>query len=452
MKNGRVDMLTGSIAKGLLAMAIPIIIMNVMQTLFNIVDMTLLGKFADDTAVGAVGSCGTLITLCNSLMVGISMGANVIVARHLGSGDTEKTERAMGTAIAFSVAGGMLLLVIGVTCAETFLRWINCPESILPEAALYFRIFFAGAPVLFLYTFAGAIIRAMGEARRQMTYSLIGGGLKVLLNLFFITVFKMRVEGVAIATIISNAVSGALCLVVIFKSKDRVNLAIKKIRIHLDELKSILYIGVPAGVQSSLYSLANAVIAAAVNSFGPDATTGISIANQFDGLLYQIIHSPSLAVMPYVAQNAGAKQVDRVKQVFGKGVLITVIMGASLGMLSAIFSRQLSSIMSSTPEVIAYSQQKMIIISSTYFICGINEVLGGVLKGMGKPFLPTIATLIYMCVFRFVWVYLIFPLCPNLTFLYLVWPIGWILSIVTLFVPYRNIMKRFEKEVKAEGV
>lgn len=452
MKNGRVDMLTGSIAKGLLAMAIPIIIMNVMQTLFNIVDMTLLGRFADDTAVGAVGSCGILITLCNSLMVGISMGANVIVARHLGSGDAEKTEKAMGTAIAFSVTGGMLLLVIGISCAEIFLRWINCPESILSEAALYFRIYFAGAPVLFLYSFAGAIIRAMGEARRQMTYSLIGGGLKVLLNLFFVTVFKMRVEGVAVATIISNAVSGVLCLAVIFKSKDRVNLTIKKIRIHLDELKSILYIGVPVGVQSSLYSLANAVIAAAVNSFGPDATTGISIANQFDGLLYQIIHSPSLAVMPYVAQNAGAKQVDRVKQVFGKGVLITVIMGASLGMLSAIFSKQLSSIMSSTPEVIAYSQQKMIIISSTYFICGINEVLGGVLKGMGKPFLPTIATLIYMCVFRFVWVYLIFPLCPNLTFLYLVWPIGWILSIVTLFVPYRNIMKKFEREVKAEGV
>jgi len=183
----------------------------------------------------------------------------------------------------------------------------------------------------------------------------------------------------------------------------------------------------------------------AVNSFGPDATTGIAIANQFDGILYQISYAPSLAVIPYVAQNIGAKNVKRVKEVCLKAIIVTVLFGGIFGAFSALFSGQLSSIMTSSPAVIEFSKQKMIIISSTYFICGINEVMCGVLRGMSKPILPTISTLIFMCALRFVWVYLIFPLFPNLTFLYLVWPIGWILSIITLSVKYAFEIRNLEK-------
>ena len=194
--------------------------------------------------------------------------------------------------------------------------------------------------------------------------------------------------------------------------------------------------------------MANVIIMSVVNSFGENATTGISIANQFDGILYQIIKAPSFATMPYVAQNIGAKNIKRVKQTIVRAVLITTAFGGFFGSLSAIFSGSLSSVMSSTPEVIAYSQQKMIIISSTYFICGINEIMGDVLKGMGKPILPTVATMIYMCAFRFVWVYLIYPLLPqNLTFLYLVWPTGWILSIITLLITYFPAISKLQKQM-----
>ena len=207
-----------------------------------------------------------------------------------------------------------------------------------------------------------------------------------------------------------------------------------------------MHVGIPAGVQSAAYALANVVITTAVNGFGADATTGIAIANQFDGILYQISYAPALATTPYISQNVGAGNLKRVKKTLLRAILITTAFGASFGALSAIFSTQLSSIMSSEPAVIAYSRQKMIIISSTYFICGINEVMGGTLRGMGKPIIPTIATLIFMCVLRFIWVYAIFPLVPNLTFLYTVWPVGWILSIITLLIFYFLTMSKLQKK------
>lgn len=210
----------------------------------------------------------------------------------------------------------------------------------------------------------------------------------------------------------------------------------------------MLFIGVPSGFQTAMYSLANVVIMTVVNSFGAYATTGISIANQFDGIMYQVIYAPSLAVVPYVAQNIGAGNIKRMRGAVLKAVFLTMALGGVFGTLFSVFSGQLSSIMSDTPEVIRFSKQKMIIVSSTYFICGIYEILGGALKGIGKPIIPAAATLVYMCLFRFVWVYWIYPMCPqNLTFLYLVWPVGWILSIITLMAFYFPSIKKLEQTV-----
>ena len=442
MRSKNIDMLSGSVTKSLLSLTAPIMTMNVMQTMFSVIDMTVLGNLVNDSAVGAVGACSTLITLCTGLFIGSSVGANVIVARHIGEGDRQRTKQAIGTSLAFSLVGGLLLLVIGVSCAEIFLRLTNCPESMLPDAVTYFRIYFLGAPIALLYNFSAAILRAAGDTKRPMYFLLLGGMLKVVLNIFCITVLKLTVAGVAIATIASNAIAGGLCIYTIFTNKDKLSVKIRDIRIHFTELRKILFIGIPTGLQQALYSFANVIITTTVNSFGSDATTGVAIANQFDGILYQIAVAPSLAVTPYVSQNIGAGNLKRVKEAIGKGVMITVMFGATFGSLSAIFSGQLSSIMSDSPAVIRFSQQKMMLISSTYFICGINELMGGVLKGMGKPIIPTITTLIFMCAIRFVWVYMIFPLFPNLTFLYLIWPIGWILSICTLLIAYLKSMKK----------
>ena len=447
MKRKNVDMLSGSIIKGLLSMAIPIMIMNVMQNIFNMIDMTALEFFSDDRSVGAVGACGSLISLCTSLLIGLSAGSNVVVAKRIGSGDRDRADKAVMTSLLISIAGGILLGVVGVTFAETFLKMTNCPEELLTKATIYFKIYFLGIPILMFYNFCASILRATGDTKRPMYFLILGGVIKVTFTIFFITVFDMTVEGVAIATAISFFVISLLAFITLYRSTDIIHIDFHKIRFDIRELKEILYIGIPSGLQTGMYSFANVMIVATVNSFGADATTGVAIANQFDGILYQITYAPSLAVIPYVAQNIGAKNFKRVKQVVLRAILIATAFGTTFGSLPAIFSGQLASIMASSDAVIAFAQQKMILISSTYFICGINEIMGGLLKGMGKPIFPTVSTFIFMCLFRFLWVYAIYPLFPqNLTFLYLVWPVGWMLSIITLLIVYFPAIKKLERQ------
>ena len=446
MRSKDVDMLSGPIVKGLLAICIPVMIMNVLQSLFNIVDMTILKNFdSDGMAVGAVGVCGTLITMITNLLTGTSAGFNVIVARYIGKKDPEHTKRAVGTAFAFSVVSGLVLAAVGIIFAEEFLDLVNCPEELFSRALLYFRLYFAGAPLLMLTNFCGSILRASGNSRRVMTISIANGITKVVATYLFVAVFRMGITGVALATLLAWVVYVALGLFSLLRSQGAAKLYWSSVRFYRPELPQILRIGVPTGVQMFLYSIANVIISAAVNSFGAQATTGISIANNFDNILYQICHATSLAVMPYVSQNIGAGNVKRATRCVLEGILLTAGIGIVFGSLSAIFSTQLSSIMSDDPVVIDYSRQKMIIISSTYFICGINDIFGAALRGMGKPTFPTVTTLIFMCGLRFVWVYLIFPLVPNMTFLYLVWPIGWISCITcALFVYFPTKRKLAE--------
>ena len=449
-----VDMLNGPIAKGIFTIAIPIMIMNVTMSLFNVIDMSILKMFDTDSggyAVGAVGACGTLTSLITGLLIGCSAGANVCIAKRIGRGDKEGVERAVGTSIIFAFFGGLLLTVIGVSGAELFLGWMNCPDNLLPQAALYFRMYFAGVPILMVYNFAAAILRSTGDSKRPMIYLMTGGAVKVLLNLLFVGAFRLSVMGVAIATIISWMVSAVLGITALLKSGGAVTLKPSRLRFYKNELLEILSVGIPAGLQQALYSIANVIITATVNSFGPDATTGISIANNFDGILYQISIAPSLAVMSYVSQNVGAGNLDRAKKSIFSGMAITIGLGATFGALSAIFSGQLSSIMSDSPEVIAYAQQKMVIISSTYFICGINEILGASMRGFGKPIIPTISTLLFMCAIRFVWVYLVFPHFRNLTFLYLIWPIGWTLSIITIVSFLIPTVRALRRKLEGKG-
>lgn len=447
MRKNEVNMLSGSITKGLLVICIPIMLMNVIQSLFNIVDMTVLKAYdTDGMAVGAVGVCSTLITLISNLVVGIATGANVIVAKCIGQRDENHTNRAAGTAIAFSAAAGLVLTVVGISCAELFLSWVNCPEELFSRAVLYFRLYFAGIPILMIYNFAVNVLRANGNSRLIMGITLTGGVIKIGCSFLFVAVFRMGIVGVALATILSWCVYAGLSLIFLLRGDGSVRLYTQHLRFYRPELPQILRIGIPTGLQMGLYAVANVVISAAVNSFGAQATTGISIANTFDGILYNLSNAASLAVMPYVSQNLGAHNPKRAWKSVWVGIGVTVCIAATFGALSAIFSGQLSSIMSDDPVVIGYSRQKMIIISSTYFICGINDVFNAALRAMGKATVPTINTLIFMCGLRFVWVYLIFPLVPNLTFLYLVWPIGWICSIICAMIVYFPTRRKLEKE------
>ncbi|MBR2861192.1 MAG: MATE family efflux transporter [Clostridia bacterium] len=443
-----VDMLSGPITKGLFTMTLPIMIMNVIQSLFTLIDMTVLNTFGSDpSAVGSVGACGVLITLITGLLVGISTGSTVIIARFLGQNDSARTEKAAGTSIFLALIGGAILFCVGLSCSEFFLNLTNCPPSLLPKASLYFKLYFAGSPILILTYFFASNLNAQGDSTRPMIFSVLGGVAKIVFDFIFIYLFKMSVEGVACATIISWIVTASLSFSALYSSHSNTRIQFSKIRPYFKEIKEILAIGIPAGVEQAAYAIANVIIAATVNSFGAAATTGISIANIFDGILYNISVAPAVAVTAFVSQNIGNNNVKRATKSIFSGILITVSLGATIGALSAIFAPQLSSIMSSDPEAIAFSAQKMVIVSSTYFICGIYHIIGGGLRGIKKPLSMTISTLLFMCVLRFVWVYLIFPLVPNLTFLYLVWPIGWVLCIITMLFVLIPEIRKLKKEM-----
>lgn len=443
MRRKDVNMLSGSVTKGLLAISLPVMVMNVVQAMFNLLDMTILKSYdADGMSVGAVGACGSLIVLITGLIIGISSGANVIIAGYIGGKNRACANRAVGTAIAFAGAAGVVLTVIGIACAEIFLRWTNCPDILLERATLYFRLYFSGVPLLTLYSFAAAVHRSAGDSRRPMIYLILGGAIKLLMTYLLVGVFHKGIVGVAMSTIVGWLVTAILNIYALVRNSGDIQLCFRDIRFYRPELLRILRIGIPVGLQQGLYCFANVAITAAVNSFGAAATTGISIANTFDGILYQICIATSLAVMPYVSQNICAGNLNRAMQSVWKGILITVALGASFGFLSAVFSRQLSSLMSSNEEVITFSRQKMIIISSTYFICGINDTICAALRGMGKSMPPTIATLVFLFGLRFAWVYFVFPLYPNLTFLYLCWPISWILSLSSLLFVFFSEKKK----------
>ena len=446
-----VDMLSGSIMKGLFIVAFPIVLMNVLQSMFNMVDMRVLKTYdTDGLAVGAVGVCSTLIGLITNLVIGIATGANAVVARHLGRKDPEDARKAAGTAIFFSALAGLALTVIGIVGAKTFLIWTNCPEKLLSRATLYFRLYFAGVPILTMHNFCCAIIRSSGNSKRVMSISLTSGAVKVALTYLFVGLFKGGIVGVSLATIFSWGVGFAMSWWTITKGNSTVRIKLKDVRYEKTELKEVLRIGVPSGLQMGLYSIANVIIVATVNTFGAEATTGLSIANTFDGIIYSFSHATSLAVLPYVSQNIGAGNVKRATQSVWRGILLAIVFAGGTGALSAIFAPQLSSLLSSDPVVIDYSCQKMVIISSTYFVCGIFDVFGAALRGMGRPVVPTVATMLFMCALRFVWVYVIFPLVPqNLTFLYLVWPVGWVLSIILMscvLFPQIKKLKKFYAE------
>ena len=440
-----VNMLEGSIVKGLLTIAIPIMVMNVLSSLFNIIDMRMLKAYDTGLSVGAVGVCGTPITFISNLVVGVATGANVVVARHIGRKEPGDAEKAAGTAIAFSIVAGLVLTVIGVVFASTILDIVNCSQELKDHGAvLYFRMYFAGIPLLMVYNFCASILRSTGNSKRIMVISITSGLVKIAVTYLFVRVVPLSVMGVSIANIVAWSVFLGMGLWSLTQKSSTVKLRIKHIRFYKDELRPILRVGVPSALQMGMYSIANVIIASAVNSFGTAASTGVSIANNFDGILYNVCHATSLAVLPYVSQNIGAGNPKRAAQSVWKGTLVTICIGAFFGSLSAIFSAQLSSIMSDDPEVIAWSCQKMIIISSTYFICGINDILCAALRGTGKPMIPTIVSLFCLCGLRFLWVYAIFPLVPNLTFLYLVWPIGWFLSIVMLLPVFLSTMKKLK--------
>ena len=442
------DMTTGSLLPKVLAFSGPLILTGILQLLYNAADIVVVGRFAGPQALAAVGSTGALINLLVNVFMGLSVGASVVVARAYGAGDNASVSTGVHTAITVAGVAGVLVGVLGFVASHPLLKWMGSPDDVLDMATLYMKIFFVGMPANMLYNFGAAILRAVGDTRRPLYYLTVSGILNVLLNLLLVIVFHMGVAGVAIATVASQVMSMTLVMICLIRSDGPIHLDLRKLRIHLSQLVEIVRVGLPAGLQGSLFSISNVLIQSSVNSFGSLVMAGNSAGSNLEGFVYTSMNAIHQADLTFASQNLGAGQFKRVRRVMWVCLGTVTAIGLGMGLVFLAFGNQLVSIYNSDPEVIHYGMTRLKIILPTYFLCGLMDVMVGQLRGVGYSILPMMISLTGACLLRVVWIYTFFAANPTLEVLYISYPVSWLITFATHFVCYmiwgRKRLKRME--------
>lgn len=443
-KNSTVDMVNGPIFKNVVAFVVPLILGNILQLLYNAADIIVVSRFAGSTAMASVGATGSLCSLIISLFIGLTAGASVVVSRCHGAGDEKGMYRAVHTSIALGIAAGVVAMAIGISLSEYFLRLMRTPEGqVLSGAILYMKIYFVGIPAALVYNFGASILRAIGDTRRPLYILAFSGIANVVLNLVFVIGFHMSVEGVAIATAVSNYISATSVICILVKEKGAHRLNLKKLKFYKNELVSIIKIGLPAGVQSSLFSVANTLIQSSVNSFGTTAIAGAAAAGNIEGFVYMTMNAFYQATITGVSQNYGAKNEKGLRKTVKVCAASVTVVGFSLGILTVIFARQLLGIyIVDSQEAIDFGAIRMLYVILPYFLCGVMEVQAGQLRGLGYSVTAMINSLIGACGFRIFWILTVLPLNHIPQVLFLCWPISWMLVIMMHFVCYKAVKKK----------
>ena len=436
------DMTEGPLLKKVLFFALPIMLSGILQLVFNAADTIVVGRFAGNEALAAVGSVGSLNNMIISLFIGFSVGVNVLVARYTGSRDYKNVSQTVHTAVLLSVIGGAVLTLVGVTAARPLLQLMGSPEDVIDLAVLYIRIIFIGMPVQMLYNFCAAVLRAVGDTKRPLYFLTIAGVINVLLNLIFVILFHMSVAGVALATIISQAVSALLVVRSLMAMDGPTRLVLRRLRINPAILREIVRIGLPAGIQSSVFSLSNVVIQSSVNSFGSIVIAGNSAAANVGNFVYQAMNTFQQAITCFAGQNIGARKPRRIITSMKVCLFWALSFGLVFGLAACLFGSQLLGLYSSDPAVIAAGLERLYILCGPYFLCGIMDVMTGALRGIGYSLLPMIVSLLGACAFRILWVATIFAATPTMTCLMLSYPISWLLTFIVLVILFRLIWKR----------
>ena len=419
-------MTTGPILKKLVIYSIPIILTNILQSLFHSADVFVLGVFTNDNAVAAVGANASLINLIICIFVGLSSGANVITARHLGRGDAERVKRTVGMSVMISLVAGVILLIIGVFMARTFHILLKCPPEYLEMATTYLTVYFLGMPIIMLYNFCSSIMRAAGDTLRPLLFLILGGVLNIGGNVFFIKVLGMDVEGVAISTIISQGVSALLCIIVLLKSKGVCKLELKYLKIFREEFKEVVTVGVPSGLQSMAFQVTNVVIVAYVNQL--NAMAGYTLGSQLTHIIYNVGYGVALGTMSFVSQNYGANRIDRVKKTVYVALGFSAIASFVVGSLAYFLCEPICSVSTDTPEVIAEAKRLLLVLSFTYWICGWMDILSYSLRALDKSFVAFIVCFMGVSVFRLIWIAVLINFWRSTLMIYLCWPISWVIT------------------------
>lgn len=423
-----IDMCNGPLFSKIILFSVPLIMSGVLQLMFNAADLIVIGQFASHESMAAVGTTMFITNLIVNLFIGLSIGTNVLAANALGAQDRQGLRRAVHTSMAVSLYGGLAMIGIGILVSKPLLVLTSTPESVLPKAFTYMWIYCCGLPFLMLYNFGSAILRAAGDTRRPLYYLVVAGIINVILNLVFVLVLKMDVAGVALATVISQAVSAALVVRVLLWTDEPYRLNWKDMRIDLTTLKSMMWIGLPAGIQGSFFSISNLTIQSSINSFGALCMAGNTAALSLESIVYVGSYSYHQTAISFSGQNYGAGKIDRIR----KGILYCLIcsslINAVMGLGFFALGRPLLSIFSTDPEVIHWGILRMEVLFTTYFLCGIMDVVSGALRGLGHSIGPAVVTLLGVCVLRVVWVFFIFPLNRSMANLMLSYPVSWTIT------------------------
>lgn len=428
-KNQTIDMVNGPLLKNIILFAIPLMLTNLLQMLFNAADTIVVGKFAGQEALAAVGATGSLIFLLTSIFNGLSMGANVVIAKSIGSKNHDKIVKAVHTSIWISLVGGVLLTILGLFCSKILLNWMSTPADIINLSSLYMRIYFIGSIPMLVYNFGAAILRSKGDTKRPLYFLIVSGILNALLNLFFVIVLKMSVAGVATATVISQTVAACLTIYTLVKTEDETHLELKAIKLDLHTAGDIMRIGIPAGIQGLVFSLSNVVIQSSINSFDSSViVAGNSAAGNIENFVYIGMMAFTQATVTFTSQNVGARNYKKIKKVLWQTMILTTASAFIVGLLTCIFGTTVLQFYTNEPEVIRVGMIRLKYVALLLFLNGALDVYVNSMRGMGYSSIPTIVMIAGICGFRLLWLWTIFPMQRTLEVIYLCFPISWILT------------------------
>ena len=445
-----IDMTEGPILPKIVTFTGPLILTGILQLLYNAADVIVVGNYAGHEALAAVSSTGSLINLLVNVFMGLSVGASVVIARYYGARDIISLRKAEHTAMTLALFMGVGVGLFGFLAARPLLQMMDSPEDVIDGATLYVRIYFLGMPANMLYNFGAGVLRAVGDTKRPMYYLIIAGLVNVLLNLLLVIVFHLDVAGVAIATVASQVISAALVLLCLTRSRSVIHLNLQECRIDRKSTREIIRIGLPAGLQGSLFSISNVLIQSSVNSFGSLVIAGNGVASNLEGFVYTSMNAQHQAAMTFASQNYGAGKADRVKKTLWCCLCSVTVIGLGMGLLFRLTGPQLMGLYNPEPDVIANGLIRMDIIMPTYFLCGLMDVMVGQLRGIGYSVMPMVVSLTGACLLRIVWILTVFAQEHTLTVLYLSYPVSWFVTFAIHYACYhiagRKRLRQLEEQ------
>ena len=445
-KSYEIDMCDGPLLSKILLFSVPLMMSGILQLLFNAADIIVVGRFAGSSALAAVGSTSSLINLLINVFVGLSVGVNVLVAKYYGGQREKDMSETVHTAVLTSLLSGLFLVILGGIAARPLLHLMGTPDDVLDQAVLYMRIYFLGMPVLMVYNFGAAILRAIGDTRRPLYFLFMAGVVNVALNLFFVIGLGMGVDGVGWATVISEHVSALLVLKSLMEAPGALKLNLKELRIHPKKLKRIVKIGLPAGMQGAIFSISNVLIQSSVNSFGSSAMAGNTASANIEGFVYTAMNAVYQTNLSFTSQNLGGRKYSRINRIMYICLAVVTVVGITLGITAVLAGDLLLGIYSSDAQVLRYGMLRLEIICGTYFLCGIMDCMVGSLRGLGYSVIPMFVSLTGACGFRVLWVFTVFAAYRSLDVLYLSYPVSWAITAIAHMITFRKIRRKIPRQ------